>query len=265
MPEVIATIQSLESNTGEKNGRTWVRYKYTTSAGNFSTFDKKAFAELQPGKIFKLFYTEKENPRGGSPMKNLDSWEKVDAPAAPVNPNPLGIAPTQHNQDEFRRSKEEMRLLDCLQAVAGDFNRALELYGKVTVWEEERKAGKLPLIKTPEDSQGASVITIQAGVAEKPMTDTPKRGRPAKKAVEANQEASKSTGADAMPSYELLKQLNDARLADGVEKVSMLDISEILKDDYQGKNIRQLSEAEIKEVIEHVQSLVKRDTSDLPF
>ena len=109
MAEQVVTIKAVFENTGSSSKGPWTRYDIKDAGGNkYQTFSdalgQKAH-ELK-GKSAKVTYHEEE--RGGYVNKVVDGIEAAGSETAQAAPS----------QDEFRRSKEEMRRTEAVKAAA---------------------------------------------------------------------------------------------------------------------------------------------------
>lgn len=230
MPQLKGIIVDAESKppSGGK-GRTQHKYVVLGEDGRkstMSTFDGKAFGEIKKGKTYLLTYAEAPNEKFPSrPFKNLELWQEV---ASMEEPKPV-------TRGDFQRSKEQTSLENMLIAAQGDWDKAIALYSRVQDWEAERVA--VPTTATDSAAQ------------EPKAKAAPKKAKPV---VEPDPVGT-------MPPLEMLKALDTARRdSDGKEVVSTDELAESCAKAYEGKKVRELTEAELTKFTKQVEKEVAK-------
>lgn len=245
MPQIKGVILGRPESTPGPKGGTRHKFSILTEDGqkmSMTTFDNKAFEEVKDGNTYLLTFTEKPNPKNARyPFRNLEGWKEVEG-ITPAEPQPT------RSRDDYQRSKEQTSLENCLIAASGDFDKAVELYGKVQAWEADRKA-------VQEKEQPKPANKKAAPKEQPPKPDAPE-------------------GMD-MPSYETLRKLNMTRYdAEGNEQMSTNEMAALCAETYDGKKVRQLSEVkndqdevvggDILEFIKLVEAKVEEKTESEP-
>jgi len=239
MDNIIGIVTNLETKQGDrKDGKgKWTRHAFQLkdARGNvewYSCFDISA-KEIEVGQAYEFAYAIKDD------YKNLSTWMTVDADAHGLSMS----TPVVNSQDEFRRSKEEMRWTEayhmatrvCLMKPIGD--------EPATTIESWAKWFYLQLVacSTPE----APETPVEAPAKVETPKASPKRGRPAKTAVEVPEPVSTA------PDYQLLKAFNDARVA---ANMSMEDVNEYIAGRFDVDTVRKLSEEQLTELISYIEN-----------
>jgi len=154
MDNIIGIVTNSETKQGDrKDGKgKWTRYAFQLkdARGNeswYSCFNAKVFGAVQVGSAYEFEYEVNGD------YKNLESWEEVDADAHDLSMS----TPVVNSQDEFKRSKEEMRWTEAYHmatrmiGIFGELSFTPEVEDKLTEWAEFFYA-KLEGCNTTEDN-----------------------------------------------------------------------------------------------------------------
>ena len=152
---ITGILVDREHKDGVTNDKHWDRYGFQIAGKDgkhwYSSFDTTSWEALRKGQCFEIYYSEKDNPSGGAPFRNVEWWVEVEMTPASISAAAEVVQRVSQEQDS-RRSKEEMRLLDCLLVAAtrlgGTTNGTREsvwtggliYYNWVTDWETKRRA-----------------------------------------------------------------------------------------------------------------------------
>jgi len=117
-PNVTGIVVDRQHKDGKtQDGKIWNRYGFQIAGPEgrhwYSSFDQAAWDALEKGSCYRVYYSEKPNPQGGAPFRNVEWWTEVDLDEPQQEQVNAAVTATgrnyDHSQDEFRRSKHEMR------------------------------------------------------------------------------------------------------------------------------------------------------------
>lgn len=158
-------------------GKKWDRYGFQIAAKDgkhwYTSFDTVAWTELEKGQCFEVYYSEKENPQGGAPFRNLEWWHKVELPASTAQEAAEAVtAATRENEN--RRSAQEMRWTEALGmatqlvtiGILDDEAARRAILGLGMWYYEQLEAGPYPAM--PQD--GATIDAEPPAEPEPPPT-----------------------------------------------------------------------------------------------
>ena len=112
---VVVDRNHTDGKTGE--GKVWNKYGFQINGHWYSSFNADAWAALEKGKCFKVYYSEKENPKGGAPFRNVEWFEEVPMEAATAR-QAQEAAESATAENGRRRTVEEMRWIEALHIAA---------------------------------------------------------------------------------------------------------------------------------------------------
>jgi len=245
---IIGIVTNSETKQGDKKGGgKWTLYIFQLkdTRGNvesYSCFDRSA-REIEVGTAYDFAYEVNGD------YKNLSTWMVVDADAHGLSMS----TPAVNSQDEFRRSKEEMRwteayhmasrvlsplipAIDLEDLKSGISNWADFFYSKLEGCDDHEVTRSRDTPQNPSEAP-AKVETTKT---------TAKKGRPPK--IKPEEPEATTTA----PDYALLKTFNDARVK---AIMTMEYVNEYIEKTYKVTAVRQLSEEQLTELISYIGGL----------
>ena len=118
-PSVIGIVLEREhtDGTSEKTGKAWNRYSFQIAGGDgkhyYTSFDQKAWNELEKNKTYQVFYALRDNTKGGF-SRDIQWWKEAQLDGAVHGAAPpwilagIGVPghPPQSDRDEQKSDQE---------------------------------------------------------------------------------------------------------------------------------------------------------------
>jgi len=247
---IIGIVTNSETKQGDrKDGKgKWTRYAFQLKDARgveswYSCFDQSA-REVEVGQAYEFAYEVNGD------YKNLSTWMTVDADEHGLSMS----TPVVNSQDEFKRSKEEMRWTEAYHMAT----RITPLLGDMTITDFVSQWAKwfykeLEAVDeyTKHTSEAPETPVEAPAKVETPKTSakkgrTPKKESVVAKAVEAPQEIYTA------PDLQLLKAFNTVRVG---ADMNMETVNEYIEKTYQIDAVRKLSEVQLGELISYIEGL----------
>ena len=110
----VGVVTDRNHKDGKKaDGTVWNRYSFQINGHWYSSFADDVWKTLEKGKCFKVYYSEKENLKGGAPYRTVE-WSE-DVPMEPATAAMAQQAAEKaSSENELRRSAAEMRWTEAI-------------------------------------------------------------------------------------------------------------------------------------------------------
>jgi len=251
LDNIIGIVTNSETKQGDrKDGKgKWTRYAFQLKDVRgveswYSCFDQSA-REVEVGQAYEFAYEVNGD------YKNLSTWMTVDADEHGLSMS----TPVVNSQDEFRRSKEEMRWTESYHMATRIVAGREHVDIVVVEWAEYFYA-RLEAVDADKNTPQCPEKPVEVPAKEEVTKIPAKRGRPAKKDLDVQIVGTEQPlfieapePVSTAPDYQLLKAFNDARVA---ADMSMEDVNEYIEKTYKVDTVRKLSEVQLGDVIRHI-------------
>jgi len=253
---IIGIVTNSETKQGDrKDGKgKWTRYAFQLKDARgveswYSCFDQAA-REVEVGTAYEFAYEVNGD------YKNLSTWMTVDADAHGLSMS----TPVVNNQDEFRRSKEEMRWTEAYHMAT----RILPVetcdpwdnMGKTQTSLVDNWAKHFYVKLETSDILTQTLHPVPETPVEAPVEErtikTPRKPRSTAKSEAKSKAVEVPEPVSIAPDYQLFKTFNDARVA---ADMSMEDVNEYIEKTYKIDTVRKLSEVQLGDVIRHIEEM----------
>ena len=257
--KIVGIVTSAETKQGDrKDGKgKWVMYNYTIkdtdgSEDKYSTFDSSAFGVVKEGKAYIFDYEMKGEYR------NLvdGGWREVDPAEYGLVMSAPNAPSGSSKQDEFRRSKVEMRWTEAYHMATRITAYILNVEPtpdtKTTIVEwAEFFYGKLADSDSYASNEPETAVEI---LAKKKVTRTPPtKEEPVQMSLEDELFGEDMKDPRVGDNFMLLKKLNDARSRDGKEHTTVEQMNKHAKKLYEVDTVRDLTVSQMNDLIEDIE------------
>ena len=271
MSKIVGIVVDSETSQGDRKddkGK-WTRYAFQVKDTDGQTnwwacFDSKVFGNVKEGKAYVL---EVEDD---GQYKNLKSWKEVDATEYGLEmPAPVSNG---SKQDEFRRSKVEMRWTEAYHMATRlivRIEQMPEFTGEsqkifITQWAEFFY-GKLEHCEDAEPTPAATQTTVQPPSKQKVTKTTPTEENPVqiplKEELFGEDMRDDPKVSRVGDNYMLLKKLNDARFKKNgqagtapKEHTTVEQMNKHAKKLYEVDTVRDLTQVQMNDLIEDIEA-----------
>lgn len=238
----VGVVTDRNHTDGKKlDGSPWNRYSFQINGHWYSSFADDVWKVLEKGKCFKVYYSEKENPKGGAPYRTVEWTEPVAMePATAAQAQEAADKASAENQ--IRRSVQEMRWTEAINNATNLLAYASNLMFDQTTEQE--------ILKWAGWYYQAIIAGPPCGVPAEAPTEAAEPPPPQEQPAAPAQPIA-TTGKEQRASFEALSRLNGARQAGlarhqwATEQESLSALEGFVKRNFQGRAVRQLNDPEV--------------------